>query len=651
MSYLEENYDNLNYLVPNNNRHGCLNDDSKIKDIEDFVRVNKKTVDENKYINVKKAVNMILEKNINTRKELDRYLIELRRIFKRQFSHPELLYAYRKICQDKKIMECQKVTSLFQKKSCRSQSGVMVVAIFTSAYPNGQKFSCEYDCWYCPSEPNQPRSYLLKEPGVLRANRNNFDPILQVWDRLHTYHTLGHPLDKLEVIVLGGTWSSYPEDYRMEFIRDAYYAANTYLDKIMEKDLREKSSLLEERILNKTSKIKIIGLTLETRPDRINRKELIEFRNYGATRIQLGVQHTNNRVLKRIDRRCTTKHTKRAIRLLKDNCFKVDVHLMPNLPNPFKENIKVDLSNYTEDDIDNTVDMVKEDREMFNKFLYDEEFQVDQWKIYPFEVVPYSRAEDDYRKGLYVPYGEQKHREFNELHELLIEVKSQVPIWVRLNRVIRDIPSEYIIGGPKDVSMRQTLKQEMERRRLKCRCIRCREIKKKDFNFENSELFVEKYRSSGGDEYFLSYESKDREHLLGFLRLRISDNSGKDNKNVIFDELTNTAMIRELHVYGETTAVRKKNNLLTKQHRGLGSSLVEKSIQISEILGYKRIAVISGDGVKGYYERFGFKDEGNFMIKELYPIKFKILKFIKSNYIFINLLISFIISSLYYFFY
>ena len=639
MNYIEENFDNLDYLIPNNNRHGCLKDSSKIIDIEDFSKINKKEVDQSQFIDVRKAVNMIIKNRITTRKELDKYLIKLRRIFKRQFSHPELLYSYRSICQEKKIVECQKVINMFQKKSCRSQSGVMVVAIFTSAYPNGQKFSCEYDCWYCPSEPNQPRSYLLKEPGVLRANRNNFDPILQVWDRLHTYHTLGHPLDKLEVIVLGGTWSSYPEDYREKFIRDAYYAANTYFDKITEKELREKDSLIEERLINKTSKIKIIGLTLETRPDRISSKELKEFRNYGATRIQLGVQHTNNRVLKRIDRRCNTKHTKRAIRLLKDNCFKVDVHLMPNLPNPFKENIKVDLSNYTKEDIDDTVNMVEEDREMFRKFLYDQEFQVDQWKIYPFEVVPFSRAEEDYKKGLYVPYGEQVHREFNELHELLIEVKSQVPIWVRLNRVIRDIPSEYIIGGPKDVSMRQTLKNEMNRRGLKCKCIRCREIKKKEFNFEDSMLFIEKYKSSNGDEYFLSYESKDREHLLGFLRLRISENSGRDNKNIIFEELEDTAMIRELHVYGETTAVKKNNNLLTKQHRGLGSSLVEKSIEISEMLGYKRIAVISGDGVKGYYERFGFKDNGNFMIRRLYPFKYKVIQFIKSNFIFINSII------------
>ena len=225
-------------------------------------------------------------------------------------------------------------------KKVRSWSGVLVVTIFTSPYPEyvddesgiikKQEFSCAFNCAYCPNEPGQPRSYLKGEPGVLRANRHKFDCVEQMWARMNSLAVTGHKVDKLEVIVLGGTWTSYPLPYREQFCRDIYYAANTFRDPPNTRRLR--LSLQEEKQLNWDAQVRVIGLTLETRPDQISKEELIRFRHYGCTRVQLGVQHVDDNILKKINRKCATSDTIRSIKMLKDAAFKVDIHIMPNLP-------------------------------------------------------------------------------------------------------------------------------------------------------------------------------------------------------------------------------------------------------------------------------------------------------------------------------
>lgn len=598
-------------------------------DIEDFPTVEGLTKPfnmQNDYETLRTCVLEMLSQDIKTRDEMTNFIKLYQRKHSICLSNPQLLYVYRILCNKEKITYDEKYEALLQKKTYRSQSGVMVFTAVLSPYPNGQAFSCEFDCKYCPLQPGQPRSYLKEEPGVQRANRYDFDPVMQIRDRGITYFTNGHPVDKLEVIVLGGTWSSYPEDYQIDFITKLYYAANTLFDDTDVKKLRPMKSLEEELKINESTKCKIIGLTLETRPDCINKKELVKFRKLGVTRIQLGIQHIDDRMLQRIDRRCNSKHAIKAIKMLKDNCFKVDCHWMPDLPKPLKESVDPHKKELKYDDIDWPYDVYKADKLMFETIISSHEWQVDQWKIYPAEVIPYTKLKEEYENGLHKPYGEEliDHKtiqKYTKLHELLIYVKSIVPKTVRLNRIIRDIPSSYILGGANDVSMRQVLQLELKKRGLECKCIRCREVKKQNVDFFNHKFVQHEFKSSNEIEYFLSYESQDEKTLFGFLRLRLI----KNNSNLtIFDELKDCALIRELHVYGQTTAVNvikedKENKYC--QHIGFGTKLLNEAFRIAQENGFKKIAVISGNGVKNYYRKFGFKDHEYFLIKEFEETK------------------------------
>eukprot|EP00796_Vickermania_ingenoplastis_P007082 gene7082-5018_t len=475
-------------------------------------------------------------------------------------------------------------------KAPRSQSGVLVVTVFTSAYPEGRKFSCEWNCYYCPNEPGQPRSYLLNEPGVRRANRMGFDPVRQFNERVSSLYAIGHPADKVELLVLGGTWESYPTTYREDFIRDLFYAANCFFDH-PDGPQRDKLSLLEEQLLNETSKCKIIGVTLETRPDTINQEMLVELRRHGCTRVQLGVQHTDDGILMGVNRQATREDTVRAIKLLKDNCFKVDIHLMPDLPGATPS----------------------ADRAMFDDVVTSPELQADQWKIYPCQTTPFTLIEEWYRQGKYKPYGLQP------LIDVILYAKRKVPPWIRLNRVIRDIPIEYVLAGIEIANLRQLLAVKLRETGDRCRCIRCREVKgDKDVARRVSEaVLVERtYVASAGTEHFLSFESPEDECILGFLRLRV------DMRDVEtpFPELVGCALIRELHVYGNLVTTQGECRQSGKaQHSGIGTRLLERAEEIAKAKGYQWIAVISGIGVRGYYRRRGYQlcsaQRGGFLIK------------------------------------
>lgn len=290
----------------------------------------------------------------------------LRRSAKRYGVTPrksQLLHVYCTLVASGDLPEHPGLRQALVKKHSKSESGVLVITVVTSPTPSyidpatgkqvTQSFSCEWNCHYCPNEPGQPRSYLHDEPSVLRANINNFDPVLQFSDRAATLSQNGHPLDKVELLVLGGTWCSYPHTYQAEFIRDLFYAANTFY----QRPKRPRRSLVEEQVLNEGSSVKIIGLTLETRPDTITADELRRLRVYGCTRVQLGLQHTSDAVLRKINRGCCLADAIHAIALLKDAAFKVDVHLMPNLPGS----------------------SAVLDKEMFRQMLEDPALQADQW--------------------------------------------------------------------------------------------------------------------------------------------------------------------------------------------------------------------------------------------------------------------------------
>ena len=551
--------------------------------------------------------------------------------FKKHFKKTELLYMYKTICHENNILESDIINGFLQSKSYRSQSGVMVYAVFTHPFWKSgldgkyKSFSCKYNCTYCPEQPGRPRSYVDGEPGLDRARNVDYNTVKQVHTRANSYRATGHINDKAEVIVLGGTWHSYPLEYRREFIRDLYYAFNTVN---IDRD-RQKQSMINEIKLNQESKCRIIGITIETRPDQINPKELKELRRMGITRVQLGIQHTNDRILKRIKRRCTTKQAINAIKLLKDCCFKIDVHLMPDLPKPFtlefeeKNKTKLNSKNlqYTLNDIDTSFNSVAEDIKMFDTVLHGNDYCPDQIKIYPCEVMDWTDIKNDYDNGLHKSYS-NKNIDFKDdlLVNMLINVKERIPKWIRINRLIRDIPEAYIFDGISNTNGRQIIENIMKDIGLKCNCIRCREIKKKEISIDDSKLEVIKYRASDGDEYFLQYVTSN-DDLIGFLRLRLSDNAGikiQNNKQtVVFDELLNTALIRELHVYGETVSVSSNKNSRTHQHIGFGTRLLQSAFDIIQEHGYNRVAVIAGEGVKQYYRKFGFVDGEYFMIKTI----------------------------------
>lgn len=503
----------------------------------------------------------------------------------------------------------------------KSYSGVLVITVFTSAYPEyvdpvtgaivKQAFSCKWNCHYCPNQPGQPRSYLEGEPGVLRANTHGFDCCKQMWSRMEALYNTGHPIDKLEVLVLGGTWESYPVIYRDAFIRDIYYAANTFWE--IPENRRIKASLAIERDCNRDQACKVIGLTLETRPDTIDEACLRQLRKYGCTRVQIGIQHLNDAVLTKINRQCPTEKTMAAIHLLKSWGFKVDAHWMPNLPG---SSVALDRDMFLNQLLalkrppyprDPPAGMNNQIEAWTVWEVKCPEFQADQWKIYPCEVVPYTEIERWYRQGEYMPYEQE------EMTELLLETKRAVFPWIRLNRIIRDIPSEYILASADHPSLRQELLWKMKKRGWVCRCIRCREIKGGKLP-ERLTYRVQEYPGmNGAVELFLSCEDKDappeKEVLCGFARIRITEPGNL------------RAWIRELHVYGvlkPTTTAFQSTKQSTVQSKGIGRHLMHLAEGIARAYGKKELRVIAGEGTKRYYEQLGYTEgEMGYMIKPL----------------------------------
>ena len=484
------------------------------------------------------------------------------------------------------------------KKIQKSQSGIISITVLTSGTPeytnkDGVRvkgtFSCLHNCSFCPNEKpsadnnwtQQPKSYLYTEPAVLRANHNNFDPILQMNSRIASLLKMGHNVDKIELLVLGGTWSEYPKEYQEEFITSLYYAANIYYD--IEK--RAIKSLEEEITENENAIIHIIGLTLEMRSDSISMNEIKRLRRFNCTRVQLGVQHTDNEILRLNNRGETIEKTIKAIKLLKNNCYKIDVHLMLNLYGSSPE----------------------KDREMLNNILELEELQIDQLKIYPCAIVPFTKIKELYEEGIYKPYDD------NYLFEIIKEFKIKVKKYIRINRIIRDISGHYIIAGYKKqfTNMRQLLKEDMIKNNWNCNCIRCREIKNNNINHDNTVFEIIIYNASGGLEYFISLIND--KYLIGFIRLRISLNS---DYSKILDILHDCALIRELHVYSNISIVGS-SNMNSCQHKGYGKKLLEKAEEIALEHKFKKIAVISGTGVRNYYRKFNYELIDTFMIKNL----------------------------------
>lgn len=538
-----------------------------------------------------------------------------------------LLFVYRKYAEDTlaeasyktldmKISPEEKdiLLAFLQKTPSRNISGVTVVTVLTAPFPDGQKFSCKHDCYYCPAEPNQPRSYLMSEPAVARANRNEFDARRQTLDRLNTLLMNGHEIDKIEFILEGGTFTEYPADYLEKFIRDLVYSVNTYFDTVAGEELREPMSVVDELHVNRTAKVRISGICIETRPDvllyppLVENGEIIEqggdwwirmFRRWGVTRVQLGVQHTVDHILDGVNRGHDADTASRAIEHLKNQCFKVDIHLMPDLPG-------------------STPEM---DMQMFEDVYHGTHFQADQIKVYPCQVVPWTRIEKWYRDGKYVPYAETDWEAFAEVVRYAMV---ECPPWIRLPRVMRDIPSKYIQGGKCVPNLRQVVSNAIAERGEKVREIRSRECARHDDAIvelrEGREVFmVREYDTRNGREMFLSFETEDENALFGFCRLRLPSIVAQNDLSteLVFGELRGLALIRELHVYGNVARVGsgKGGEQRKTQHRGIGTRLLKKAEWIAWKSGYRGVAVISGCGVEEYYEKRGYSRVGAFMSK------------------------------------
>jgi elongator complex protein 3 len=446
------------------------------------------------------------------------------------------------------------------KKASRTISGVTPVAVMA------KPFSCPGKCVYCPSSPEAPKSYTIESPAVLRARSCGFDASKQVEIRLKTLAEMGHARDKIELIIMGGTFLSYPCDYQYQFVKGCYDALNGITS----------SSLEEARKSNEHALRRCVGLCIETRPDFCGEEEIKRMLDFGTTRVELGVQTLDDEI------HCLTKRGHgvaeviSATKLLRDHGFKVYYHWMPGLPGSTPEH----------------------DLELSRQLFENKCFRPDGLKLYPTLVVRDSELESWYRDNRYRPYPDEV------MIDLLIAIKTLIPKYVRISRLMRDIPGKFIIAGSRDLALRGTIRKKMEQTGVRCSCVRCREYghrRRDGWSVGRPFLTRLDYETSGGKEIFLSYEDEN-ETLFGLLRLRVNGEK---------------AIVRELHVFGPEVPLGRRL-LEGAQHQGLGEGLLEEAERIAEEdFKADRLSVLSGVGAREYYRSLGYHPEGVYMVKEL----------------------------------
>lgn len=476
-------------------------------------------------------------------------------------TNAEVIKAYRDLLDNGEIKEDQKIFRLLRKRDVRTLSGVAVISVLTKEHP------CPGTCVYCPAEKDMPKSYLSNEPAVMRAVLCEFDPFKQVRMRLKALYDNGHPTDKCELIVMGGTWSCLPLEYQEEFIKRCYDGFNN----------KEAKNLEEAQKINETAEHRVVGLTLETRPDHVDENEVERMRKFGTTRVELGVQSVYDDVLDLNKRGHHIDQTIKATKLFKDAGFKITYHMMPDLPGS---------------DLD-------KDYKMFRELWTNPDFKPDQIKIYPCVVTKGSELYQWYKAGKYKPYSTE------ELVGLLKKVKREIPEWVRIARLIRDIPQESIVAGSTVSNLRQLLQDQG----VECKCIRCREPREAKVDLKKAELKKRGYVASGGKEIFLSFESPDEKYLYAFCRLRL--NGAGENG----DSRLQRAYIRELHTYGQMLQIEKGDKAV--QHFGFGKKLLAEAEKLTKKAGYDKLWVIAGVGVRDYYRKQSYKLENFYMVKKL----------------------------------
>jgi elongator complex protein 3 len=477
----------------------------------------------------------------------------------------QLVKGYRELAARGVISPSREILARLRTKPVRTISGVAPVTVLTKPFP------CPGECIFCPQFAGMPKSYIPDEPGALRAGQLEFDPYSQTAFRIRALENIGHSTDKVELLILGGTWSYYPPDYQAWFIRRCLDAMNG----------QDSATLEEAQKRNETAPHRNVGLVIETRPDYIDEAEVTRQRRLGVTKVQIGVQSLDDDILIRNKRGHTVAQTRQAFRLLRAGGLKIHVHWMPNLLGATPES---DLAD-------------------FSRLWDDPALRPDELKIYPCSLIEGTELYDDWRRGEYRPYSDE------DLVNLVAECKTRVPPYCRINRVMRDIPAGHIVAGSKRSNLRQIVHRAIKARGQACQCIRCREVRGEKVDAETLVLQDLAYDTDTTREYFLSFvtpgpgRGRASPLLAGFLRLSLPKSAPQPG---FLDEVAGAAMIREVHVYGPALEIGEESEGLA-QHAGLGTRLIERATEIAREAGFTRLAVIAATGTRDYYRAREFE--------------------------------------------
>ncbi len=545
----------------------------------------------------------LLTKTPRTKEEFDMERTKIASKLKtKQPGNRELLRLYTSLVRAKKIQKNEQFERLIKKADIRNASGIAVVTSLVMPY------TCPGKCVYCPTEVRMPKSYIASEPAAARALRLDFSPYEQMRKRIESIEMNGHHADKIEYIIKGGTWNAYPLKYQYWFMLESFRAANETgtRARTQKKILTDTSpiadlqaALEKEQTKNESAKHRLIGITLETRPDAISPKTIAHMRLQGCTRVELGLQAPDDKILELIRRGHTVDEFRRAMKLLRDAGFKVDLHFMPDLPGTTPEH----------------------DVDMYKLLFSDPALKPDMVKIYPNTVIPSAELYQWFLDGRYKPYGDKA------LFTALLQMKEATPRYCRISRLIRDIPADEIKGGNTVTNLREMLEADMKKQGKTCACLRCREIGRVLVKYpkdaerlvgEKPTLFIESYETTGGTEYFLTFEDSARKAVYAFLRLRIPEKE-LDTKNMLYTlipEIKDVAFVRELHTYGNLVKIGQSTDGAS-QHKGLGKALLTRAENIVKENGFTKVAVISGVGVRGYYRKTGYRKHGTYMVKKV----------------------------------
>jgi len=490
-----------------------------------------------------------------------------------------LVAAYKQMVESGEMQPDNALLERIRMKPMRTLSGVTTVTVLTKPYP------CPGKCIFCPTDVRMPKSYLPDEPGAMRALEHKFDPYEQVTNRIRALKNLGHPTDKIELLILGGTWSSYRRDYQEWFIARCFDALNG----TQEVSAIEPSpgfapvlDLTALQAVNESTPHRNVGLVIETRPDEITPDEIKWLRHLGVTKVQMGAQSFNDHILEINKRGHDVECTRKATALLRAAGFKIVLHWMPNLLGATPES----------------------DREDFARMWDD--FCPDEIKIYPNQLLANAELYEYWQRGEFQPFTTE------ELIRLIADIKPDIPRYCRVNRVIRDIPGNNVVEGNRRTSLRQDVFAELKRRGQRCTCIRCREVRGKAVELESLQLHDLAYPAGNAEEHFISFDTNE-DGLAGFIRLSLPS---KDSPNTGMADLTGSALIREVHVYGQSLAVGAEKTGAA-QHVGLGTRLLEEAEKVAQQKGFGKLAVIAAVGTRQYYLDRGFERGEYYLVKEI----------------------------------